>query len=176
MFFDNETKYVLSNHQLEYLIDGIEKNEKVINRLELKKIDLTHLDQGKLINFLFTKIKQLELDCKFHSLGFLHDNMLNLEILIGKLLQDSPEVKLSKLTLINFTCPDEIGEDLADALCKVESVSCCGVIFLRYVTIKKLILTILTGSIKTKQLILGFLEDFSNLVSPEDLRSLIKDS
>ena len=102
--------------------------------------------------------------------------MLNLKILIGKLLQDSPEVKLSKLTLINFTCPDEIGEDLADALCKVESVSCCGVIFLRYVTIKKLILTILTGLIKTKQLILGFLEDFSNLVSPEDLRSLIKDS
>jgi len=29
------------------LIDGIEKNEKVINRLEFKKIDL--------INFLFTK-------------------------------------------------------------------------------------------------------------------------
>merc|ERR1712030_259484 len=104
--------------------DGIEKNEKVINRLEFKKIDL--------INFLFTKStlllktaknlrkklrkqnrekkrenreknrekyffrgffrdffrgfenqgKQLELYCKFHSLGFLHDNMLNLEILI----------------------------------------------------------------------------------------------
>merc|ERR1712030_295921 len=100
--------------------DGIEKNEKVINRLEFKKIDL--------INFLFTKStpllktaknlrkklrkqlfsrvfprffsrfyfrgfenqgKQLELYCKFHSLGFLHDNMLNLEILIGKFLQDS---------------------------------------------------------------------------------------
>ena len=89
LFFDNETKYVLSNHQFEYLIDGIEKNKKVINRLELKKIDLIHLDQGKLINFLFTKIKQLEFDCKFHSLGFLHDNMLNFEIIIGKLLQDS---------------------------------------------------------------------------------------
>ena len=46
------------------------------------------------------------------------------------LWKDSPEVKLAKLTLINFTCPDEIGEDLVDALCKVDSVSCCGVTFL----------------------------------------------
>ena len=46
------------------------------------------------------------------------------------LWKDSPEVKFAKLTLINFTCPDEIGEDLVDALCKVDSVSCCGVTFL----------------------------------------------
>ena len=46
------------------------------------------------------------------------------------LWKDSPEEKLAKLTLINFTCPDEIGEDLVDALCKVDSVSCCGVTFL----------------------------------------------
>ena len=90
------------------------------------------------------------------------------------LWKDSPEVKLAKLTLINFTCPDEIVEDLVDALCKVESVSYCGVTFLCHVTIKKLILNILTGSINTKQLILGFLGDFSNLVSSEDLRNLIE--
>ena len=46
------------------------------------------------------------------------------------LWKDSSEVKLVKLTLINFTCPDEIGEDLVNALYKVNSVSCCGVTLL----------------------------------------------
>ena len=157
----------LSNEQLGDLFKGLEKRWRQWKRWNFECLDLTELNQDRLVHCLVNKIKNLRLVEGGIDNGH-HGRMLNIETFLNKLSQESVEFKLSHLTLSLF-CPEELTFELANAVCNVENVKLFS-ISLEAVT--QLIDNILTDTrpVMIKSLFLR--SDFRTVISPEDLKRL----
>ena len=157
----------LTNVQIEHLFVGLEQHFENITVLNLERVDMTHLDQNRLINCLL-KVKVLRLR---ESSTY---KVVDVQMLIQKLLQVSnPKLKTLALGYLNF--PADQSEDMANALCKIERIQ-LGYSFPRnrdVVVIKQLMANILSQNIAMKQLTILTKHEWSQLISSEDLKTMI---
>ena len=164
---------ILSDEQFDHLFASMEKGEKIMDEVRLINLDLTGINQERLANCFVTKIKRLTLDAAES------DNvMLDRETFISKLLQDSANIKLSNLTLINIDLFQNVDEmsctNMANALCKVENVMLSGDFRFTSQIAKALVKNILEKPIIIKTLIIDsdYVIDFREICSPQDLKSV----
>ena len=114
---------ILSNDQLGHLFESIENGDKIMEDVRLVLVNFRSLNQDILANCLVNKTKRLTLD---QADGRPEFNMLDVNTFIRK-LQDSPNIKLTHLTLEDFSFVVKDGlANVVKALCNVENLKWSG--------------------------------------------------
>jgi len=170
----------LTEDQMSDLFESLEKESEMESRVrtvQLRGVDMTHMDQDRLINCLL-KTKELSLDQSLHW-----KNGLDFEMLIEKLLQ--VPIKLSHLVLRYIAYSEDSAVDLANALCRVKSASLGQSFPIRTATITHLLQNILQRPLvldgmdwqvqhsRIQNLSIKVKIDWRGLITAEDLKNLI---
>ena len=142
----------LSIDQFNDLFQGLENKENMVEEVELMDLNLSGLNQDRLVNCFINKVKNITL----RQIENHYEEMFDMRMFFRKLLQDETVLKLTSLTLINL-CSHDIDSDLiSGALCKIENVTLSDRNFFIVHIINKLIDNILndTSALKIKTLII----------------------
>merc|ERR1719186_1517596 len=152
---------IISDDQADYLIESISTGDKIMEEVNLVKLDLRNFNQETLANCLVSKIKKLALT----------DVDFNNQLFMAK-LQASKNLNLTHLILsLRINVPTS--DITADALCNVENVELRGSI--SNVIMQRLVENMLRTPIKMKALVTEdqpyHVPDFRYL-NPEDLKTV----
>lgn len=157
----------LSFDQLEETFKDIDKNEKIMERMDFQELDLSELNQNRLNDCLVNKVKRLSLR------GTTHGDMLNFKMFIRKLAGKSSEFTLKHLTLSRLKLPNELARKIGNALCNVEHVEWRRTVPIKLRTMKQLFQNVLTRPVQIKNFINQKTFDCRKLISPEDLKKFL---
>jgi len=181
---------VLDLFQMKYLFKCLVKEKEIdmaARRIEIISLNMTYLNQDMLTDY-FIKINSLSLGLDKH--GKFHCPILDFEMFIKKLLQVPIKCKLSKLSLDSeirrYKTSAVAAVDLANALCRIESVSLGHKFPLRPETTERLIQNIIHDEFsmdwngktwhgqrsRIKRLFIQNI-DWRTVMTPEDLKTLI---
>jgi len=164
---DSEHKPILSEDQTRELFQSLESKSEMVKSVSLRGLDMTHLDQDRLINCLLLKTEELFLDQ-----GRVGKNGLDIEMLVLKLLQVPITLKLSHLYLGYLQYSEHLAVDLANALCRVKNVSLGKSFPLKTATTAPFVAW--KDQLSTIQCLRIFKEvDWRALMSPKDLEVLV---
>ena len=123
---------------------------------------MNNLDQDRLVNFLIHKNGILHLDEGDYGPN------LDIKKLVGK-LKDSTDFELKGLVLNNVQYPDDLDEDLADALCKLPVIS----FEKRFRLKERLFQKLIFFPIATESILFYKKFHWSGLIAPGDLETLV---
>ena len=171
----------MSNEQFNHLFETIEKGDKIMEEVKLKRLVLEDINEESLVNCFVKKIKRLTLQ---HIMIDYNENLDDdfFETLLDKFminLKHSDSIELTHLTLhFDF---NEYPDNLADGVCKVQNVKLCDYEYVPVASevMKRLLENILLRPIVMKTLIIDiadlreeFCPDFGSLISPQDLKTV----
>ena len=132
----------------------------------LISMNFNDLDQDRLVDFLINKNVNLILDEGDYGPN------LDIRKLIEKLLE-STEFRLHELWMNNVQYPDDLAEDMADALCQLECVGMGPYFRLKSETRKRLLENILSRPTKTLRLYMNRNINWSTLIGPDNLKTMV---
>ena len=127
---------------------------------------MNNLDQDRLVNFLIHKNGILHLDEGDYGPN------LDIKKLVGK-LKDSTDFELKGLVLNNVQYPDDLDEDLADALCKLPVISFEKRFRLKERFFQRLFQKLIFFPITTESILFYKKFHWSGLIAPGDLETLV---
>jgi len=172
---------ILTKDQTRELFESLENESKLesqVRSIQLRGLDMTHLDQDRLINCLLLKTNNLSLAQGLHCSTGPQKNILDFKMLIYKLLEVPIKFRVSHLHLEYMEYREDSDVDLANALCRVKSVTLGKSFLLSCATTKRLIKNILNldrivQPSRIETLLILDNMNWRSLITPKDLKIFI---